>query len=236
MPDPAAQARLEAALPAALARIAATPGVFAVLWCGSAVRGEADDHSDLDFHALVTGDHRWRSSFAVDGVPVEVFHNPVRKVRAMFAAPDHATVAMFAQGRAALPHPDLAALMTEARAIHAAGPAPRAPTPAERHLLVDEVVEARSLVGDELHALVALGAAGRLVRALYTARGWWEVKPRAWLDDLGRHAAPEGELLCRVLTAPTASERQAALDALALAVLPGGLAYGESATDPQRVP
>lgn len=236
MPDPAAQARLEAALPAALARIAATPGVYAALWCGSAARGEADGHSDLDLHALVTGDHRWRGSFTVEGVPVEVFHNPPRKVRMMFAAPDHATVAMFAQGRAVMPHPDLAALVAQARAIHAAGPAPRSPTSAERHTLIDEVVEARSLVGDELHALVALGAASRLIRALYAARGWWEVKPRHWGRDLEERAAPEAALLRRVLTAPTSTDRQAALEALALAVLPDGLAYGESATEPQRVP
>lgn len=216
MPDPAAQARLEAALPAALARIAATPGVYAALWCGSAARGEADAHSDLDFHALVTGDHRWRASFVVGGVPVEVFHNPPRKVRAMFGAPDHATVAMFAQGRPVLPHPDLTALVVEARATHAAGPVPRPPTPAERHLLRDEVVEARSLMGDDLHALVALNAAGRLVGSLYAARGWWEVKPRAWLRDLERHAAPERKLLRGVLTAPSSAERQMALEALAL--------------------
>ena len=91
----------------------ATPGVYAALWCGSAARGEATPHSDLDFHALVTGDHRWRSNFMVDGVPVEVFHNPVRKVRSMFAAQDAATITMYAQGRAALPHPDLDTLMAE---------------------------------------------------------------------------------------------------------------------------
>ncbi|MPY65795.1 hypothetical protein F8S09_03665 [Deinococcus sp. SDU3-2] len=234
--DPAAQARLEAALPAALARITATPGVYATLWCGSAARGEADEHSDLDFHALVRGDHRWRGSFVVDGVPVEVFHNPVRKVRAMFAAPDHATVAIFAQGRPVIPHPDLTALVAEAGATYAAGPAPRPLTPAERHMLLDEVIEARSLVRDEMHALVALNAAGRLIRALYAARGWWEVKPRAWLRDLEQHAAPEADLLRRVSTVPMPAQRQAALEALALAVLPEGLTYGESTTEPQRVP
>ncbi|MFC6802653.1 hypothetical protein ACFQDE_13800 [Deinococcus caeni] len=47
-------------------------------------RGTA--HSDLDFHVLVDGDRRWRANYVVDGMPVEAFHNPVRKVRAMFAA------------------------------------------------------------------------------------------------------------------------------------------------------
>lgn len=236
MPGSAAQSRLEAALPAALARVAATPGVYAALWCGSAARGEADAHSDLDVHALVSGDQRWRSSFVIDGAPVEVFHNPPGKVWAMLAEPDHATVAMFAGGRALLPHPDLDALIVEARAIHAAGPPSRVLTPAERHLLVDEVVEARSTVNDPVHPYVALNAAGRLVRALYAARGWWEVKPRAWLRDLDQRGAPEAGLLHLILSASEAAERQAALEALALAVLPGGLEYGESATEPQTVP
>ena len=91
-------------------------------------------------------------------------------------------------------------------------------------------------IGKKVFHVVALNAAGRLVRALYAARGWWEVKPRAWLRDLEGHAAPEADLLRRVLTTPTTTERQAALEALALAVLPDGLEYGESATEPQRVP
>ena len=124
MPDPA-QARLEAALPAALERLRATSGVYAALWCGSAARGEATAHSDLDFHALVGGDRRWRSNFTVRGVLVEVFHNPARQIRALLVAGDAATVAMFAQGRPALPHPELDALCAEARARYAAGPAPR---------------------------------------------------------------------------------------------------------------
>ncbi|WP_235514075.1 hypothetical protein [Deinococcus sp. Leaf326] len=106
MPDPA-QVRLEAALPGALKRLRATPGVYAALWCGSAARGEGNEHSDLDFHAVVDGDRRWRSNFTVRGVHVEVFHNPARQIRALLAAGDAATVAMFAQGRPALPHPEL---------------------------------------------------------------------------------------------------------------------------------
>ncbi|MBB5232880.1 nucleotidyltransferase domain-containing protein [Deinococcus budaensis] len=233
--NPAAQASLEGALPAALARIAATPGVYAALWCGSAARGEADAHSDLDIHALVTGDHRWRSSFVAGGVPVEVFHNPARKVRAMLAQPDHATVAMFAGGRVLLPHPDLDALFGEARALYAAGPAPRPLTPAERHTLLDEVVEARAALTEPVHPLLVASAAGRLVRALYAARGWWEVKPRVWPRDLARRGAPEAGLLHAVLSEASAAERQTALEALAFSLLPGGLDYGESASEAQTV-
>ncbi|GMA16612.1 hypothetical protein E5F05_13370 [Deinococcus metallilatus] len=235
MPADAAQARLEAALPAALTRITSTPGVYAVLWCGSAQRGEADAHSDLDVHALVTGDHRWRSSFTLEGVLVEVFHNPARKVRALLEEPDHATVAMFAQGRALVNHPELAELMARARAVHLAGPSPRALTPFERHLLVDEVVEARATAGDPLHPLLVANATRRAVRALYAARGWWEVKPRHWLRDLNDHDPVAARHLHAALTAPRPGERQAALEALALCVL-DSLAYGESVTEAQAVP
>ncbi|GAA5512246.1 hypothetical protein Dcar01_00960 [Deinococcus carri] len=234
MPD-AAQNRLEAALPAALARVVATPGVYAVLWCGSAARGEADVHSDLDFHALVKGDHRWRSSLMVEGVPVEVFHNPPRKVRAMFAEPDHASVAMFAQGRVLVDHPDLAALVEEARTLLAAGPTPRPLTPFQRHMLLDEVVEARSTQADPMHAFHVVNAAARLVRALYATRGWWEVKPRHWLTDLTEKDLQVAHHLHTALNAPRPAERQTALEALALCVLES-LNYGESATDPEPVP
>ncbi|EYB67736.1 hypothetical protein DEIPH_ctg033orf0170 [Deinococcus phoenicis] len=231
MPDAAAQTRLEAALPAALARVVATPGVYAVLWCGSAARSEADEHSDLDFHALVTGSHRWRSSLVVEGVPVEVFHNPPRKVRAMFAEPDHASVAMFAQGRVLMDHPDLADLGEEARALLAAGPKSRPLTPFQQHILVDEVVEARSTQAGPLHAFHVANAADRLVRALYATRGWWEVKPRSWLADLTGKDPSAAHHLHAALNAPTPTERQAALEALALCVLES-LTYGESATEP----
>lgn len=235
MPDPAAQARLEAALPAALARIAATPGVYGVLWCGSAARQEADAHSDLDFHALVTGNHRWRSSFVTGGVPVEVFHNPVRKIRAMFMKPDHAAIAMFAGGRVLLEHPELTELVEEARALYTAGPSPRPLTPAARHFLVDEVIEARAATGEPVHPLIVASAAGRLVRALYTTRGWWEVKPRHWLRDLAVREPDTARHLEAALNAPRAAQRQAALEALALRLL-GDLEYRESATEPEPVP
>lgn len=197
--------------------------------------GRADAYSDLDFHALVTGDRRWRSSFVVDGVPVEAFYNPVRKVRDMFAQPSAATLAMFAQGCVLVPHPDLDALITEARALFARGPVPRPPTPAERHLLVDEVVEARSTLGEPMHLYVVASAAGQLIRALYTARGWWEVKPRHWLRDLEGRDPTSARHLHSILTIPGPDARQTVLEALALRVL-NSLDYGERATEAQPVP
>ncbi|MBZ9750337.1 hypothetical protein K7W42_05600 [Deinococcus sp. HMF7604] len=234
MPDPA-QVRLEAALPAALARLRATPGVYAALWCGSAARGDGNAYSDLDFHVLVEGDLRWRSNFTVDGVPVEVFHNPVRKVRAMFAAGQGDTITMYAEGKVVWPHPELEALVAEAQALYAAGPVPRPMTEQRRFRLLDEVADARALAesGDPLHALVACRAAEQAVDALYAARGWWEVKAQRWLTDLDQREPGAAQELRAVLTEPP-SARQAALEALARRVT-GDLAYRDGGSEPQRV-
>lgn len=231
-----AQARLEAALPSALERIRATPGVYAALWCGSASRGEANDYSDLDVHALVRGDLRWRSNFTVEGVPVEVFHNPARKVQAMFAAGEGDTITMYAQGRVVLPHPELEALVAEARALYAAGPAPRPLSEQARFRLIDEVMDARALADrhDPLHVLVATSAAHGAVGGLYVRRGWWEVKRERWLTDL-RAREPGAALdLLTVLTSAASGERQRALEALAVRVT-DDLEYRDGSSDPQRV-
>lgn len=236
MPDPA-QARLEAALPAALERLRATPGVYAALWCGSAARGEATAHSDLDFHALVGGDRRWRSNFTVQGVPVEVFHNPARQIRALLAAGDAATVAMFAQGRPALPHPELDALCAEARARHAAGPTPRLPTEAERFALIEELMDARAQAdaGDPVHAVTVLTALSRqLMPLLYARHGWWVVKREHWARDLGERAPDLAAELRALLVAPDLAARQAAFETLARRVT-GDFTYREVPPEPQEV-
>ncbi|MFD1730130.1 hypothetical protein ACFSC4_01845 [Deinococcus malanensis] len=102
--------------------------MYAALWCGSASRGEANEYSDLDIHVLVTGNERWRSHFTVQvngqAVPVEVFHNPAGQIMALLAQEDGATTAMYAHGRAVLPHPDLNKLILEARARYASGRTP----------------------------------------------------------------------------------------------------------------
>ena len=239
MTDTAAdpQARLEAALPSALERLRATPGAYAALWCGSAARGEGNAHSDLDFHVLVSGDERWRANYVVDGVPVEAFHNPVRKVRAMFAAGQGDTITMYAEGRPVWPHPDLDALIAEARALHAAGPEARPLGQQARFRLVEEVMDARALAaaGDPLHVLVACRAAGLAVEALFGVRGWWAVKPQRWLGTLAERDPQAAHDLRAVLTAPEAGARQAALEALTVRVT-GDLTYHEGGSDPVAVP
>ncbi|WP_145999373.1 nucleotidyltransferase domain-containing protein [Deinococcus sp. UR1] len=232
-----AQARLAATVPAALRRIRETPGLLGVLWCGSAARGEANAHSDLDFHVLVEGDERWRANYVVDGLPVEVFHNPARKVRAMFAAAQGDTITMFAEGRVLLPHPELDALVAEARALHAAGPAPRALTGQERFRLIEEVMDARALAdaGDPLHVLVACRAAELALEGLFGVRGWWRVKPQHWLPTLQERDPAAAHDLRTLLTTPDAGARQSALEALAVRVT-GDLTYQEGGSEPVSVP
>ena len=73
------------------------------------------------------------------------------------------------------------------------------------------------------------------MRALYAARGWWEVGPRHWLRDLTARDGEAARHLHAALNHPQPDGRQAALGALALCVL-DSLEYGESATEPQAVP
>lgn len=233
------QIRLEAALPEAFERIATTPGVYAALWCGSASRGEANEQSDLDIHALVTGDKRWRSHFTVQGneqpVPVEVFHNPARQISSLIAQEDSATVAMYAHGRVLLPHPDLAGLMREAQAKYAAGRTPRSVTAEQRFALIEEVMDGRAQVDDPVHVLSAMTAVSRQVLPLlYASRGWWDVKREHWLPDLERRDPGVATDLRRVLEARDGRSRQAALEALTLH-LTGTLAYEDGQSAPQPV-
>ncbi|GAA5441064.1 hypothetical protein Dcae01_02597 [Deinococcus caeni] len=232
-----AQARLAATVPAALRRIRETPGVLGVLWCGSAARGEGTAHSDLDFHVLVDGDRRWRANYVVDGMPVEAFHNPVRKVRAMFAAGQGDTITMFAEGRVLLPHPELDALTAEARALHAAGPAPRSLTGQDRFRLIEEVMDARALAdaGDPLHVLLACRAVELATGALFGVRGWWKVKPQRWLPTLQERDPAAARDLRTVLTTPDVPTRQSALEALAVRVT-GDLMYQEGGSESVPVP
>ncbi len=232
-----AQARLAATVPAALRRIRETPGLLGVLWCGSAARGEANAHSDLDFHVLVEGDERWRANYVVDGLPVEVFHNPARKVRAMFAAGQGDTITMFAEGRVLLPHPELDALVAEARALHAAGPAPRPLTGQERFRLIEEVMDARALAdaGDPLHVLVACRAAELALEGLFGLRGWWRVKPQRWLPTLQERDPAAAHDLRTLLATPDGGARQSVLEALVVRVT-GDLTYQEGGSEPVSVP
>ena len=138
------QARLEAALPHAIRRIQETPGVLGILWCGSASRGEAQGGSDLDFHVLVKGDRRWRRNFVLDGVPVEVFHNPARELRRRFANDDGDTLQMFAEGKVVLSHPELHELILEAQQRVKAGASPRPINEFERLAVLEGVMDTRA--------------------------------------------------------------------------------------------
>lgn len=232
----AAQARLEAALPAALKRIRARPGAYAALWCGSASRGEGIEGSDLDFHVLVTGDERWRDSFVVEGVPVEVFHNPPRKVRAMFADNDGDTIHMFAQGKVVLAHPELASLMAEARQRLEAGRPAQPVSEFERFVVLESVMDTRAQVAQPMHPMLVMnGLMRHVIPLLYRSHRWWEVQEKFWLRDLGQRAPDVAADLREVLTASEPLLRQAAFERLALR-LTGDFEYRDLSGERQPVP
>ncbi|MCD0166341.1 hypothetical protein IHN58_11820 [Deinococcus sp. 12RED42] len=144
---------------------------------------------------------------------------------------------MFAEGRVLLPHPELDALVAEARALHAVGPAPRPLTGQERFRLIEEVMDARALAdaGDPLHVLVACRAAELALEGLFGLRGWWAVKPQRWLPTLQERDPAAAHDLRTLLTTPDAGARQSALETLAVRVT-GDLTYQEGGSEPVSVP
>lgn len=119
--------------------------------------------------------------------------------------------------------------------MYAAGPSPTPLSGAARFDLIDELLDARALVVQPLHSLLACSVAQRAVKALYSVRGWWDVKRQHWLADLHVREPGAAQELRHVLTATDARTRQAALDALCLRVT-GDLEYRDGASDPQPVP
>jgi hypothetical protein len=217
----------------ALVRVKQAEGVLGIVWAGSAARGQADRYSDLDFFVLVSGTVRHRVSFMAGGAPVEAFYNPAGQIRRYISQGDASALFMLAEGRVMLEHPELEALILEARQTLAAGRTATPLTGDERHTAVDEVWEARSVVGQPIHVQVAMQSVKRIVSALYQQRGWWETKPKHWPSDLATREAEAAGLLAALLDADT-STRQSALEALALHVLVS-LDWGESSTVPEEV-
>lgn len=211
------------AFPAALEQVKRADGVLGILWAGSSARGQADEHSDLDFYVLVSGSRRWRVSFMAGGAPVEAFYNPARQLRREIEQKESSTLFMLAGGRVMMGHPDLDELISEARQTLESGRPATPLTEFQRHIGVDLVWEARSTQGQAIHSYTCMEAVKSLVRALYQQRGWWDVNGRE----------PESAELLAVLEADT-DARQPALEAFALHVL-GSLAWTESRTEAEEV-
>lgn len=225
---------LKAAFPVALQRVLDIPEVLGVVWAGSAARGEADAHSDLDFYTLVSGQERWRMSWVVEGVPVEVFCNSAGWHEQYAQRQDASSLAMLATGQVVLEHPKLLELIEGARAVWRAGRTPKPLTTAERHTLTDAVWEARSVVGQPSYVLESMTTLRSLVRVLYGVRGWWDTKPKYWLTDLARHDPAAARQVRAVLETLPDEQRQAALDVFAFHVL-GSLDALESTTERQSI-
>lgn len=225
---------LKAAFPAALRRVLEVPEVLGVIWAGSAAGGEADRHSDLDFYTLVSGQERWRMSWVVDGVPVEVFCNSAGWHEQYAQRQDTSSLAMLLTGRVVLEHPKLLELIEQARAVWTTGRTLKVLTLAERHTLTDAVWEARSMIGQASYVLESMSALRALIHALYRVCGWWETKPMHWTADLEKRDPDAARHLCAALYPVSDKQRQAALEVFALHVL-GSLEAPKSSTERQAL-
>ncbi|WP_415784379.1 hypothetical protein [Deinococcus saxicola] len=126
--------------------------------------------------------------------------------------------------------------MAEAQALYAAGPTPRPVSEFTRFMLVDTVMDARASLQTPVHTLTVMASLGPLlVRPLYAAHGWWDVKREHWLSDLGARAPAVAQELRLVLSAATDDARQAAFEVLARRLI-GQLEYTDGGTEPELVP
>src|SRR5689334_10957583 len=74
--------------------------LLGILFAGSVAYGIPYKRSDLDFFILIRQPWRQRRTRFVDGVEVELFINPVQRIRKYFVEEESSsTLIMFAQGR-----------------------------------------------------------------------------------------------------------------------------------------
>lgn len=224
---------LEWAFPSALERIKQAEAVLGIVWAGSSARGQADEHSDLDFYVLVAGNVRHRVSFMAGGAPIEAIYNPAQQIGKEIVQGDASTLSMLTERRVVLEHPELSALIAEARQKLKGGRPAKPLSDFQSHVAVDAVWEAKSATGQSIHSYKVMEAVNLLLNAFYHQRGWWDVKPKHWLSDLDQRDLKSAGLLLALLKTHE-TKWQPALEALALHVL-GGLAWSESSTEPEQI-
>jgi len=191
---------------------------------GSVAAGTPLPRSDLDIYVLIRSAWRQRRALSVDGVPVELFINPVAQIRREFHDTEHpSTFAMFATGQA-LYDPDgaVAQLAEEARRVWTS---PRPAVSAEmaqrlRYRLSDLLDDTRDLAEvDDVGAAYLVGITlDAALEAHYRLQRRWAVKPKYVLDDLEKHAPHLVPLVAAAVTKPM-RERLAALTSLVDEVL-----------------
>ncbi|MEW6229220.1 MAG: hypothetical protein AB1700_14205 [Bacillota bacterium] len=211
---------------------------------GSVAYGIPCRQSDLDVYVIIRPSWRQRRTVFVGDVEVELFINPVHRIRKEFKDVDHdSTFAMFTQGRI-LYDPDgvMASLVKEAREVWE-GPRPAVPPgalPLLRYVPTDLLKDAQDLVEtDEVTAnyliFVTLQAT---LDAYYKIQRRWPVKPKHLLRDLHDYAPDMEQTVRNILSGEgSAAERCALLSALVGRVLePVGGLLGEWESVPEQLP
>ena len=177
--------------------------LLGVLTAGSRLRGEGDAHSDIDLVVLIGQPRRQRRNIVVDGVEVEMFLNPLARMR-QYLEEDRAC------GRGLMQHMlstgqiiydaqgSLADLQRVAAAEWAAGPPPlsQAQQWQTRYAHADSLRDiADVLVLDPDRAAYLLGALlPRVVDDHYRIQRHWCWKPKRVLLDLATWDEPAASL------------------------------------------
>jgi len=183
-----------------------TPRALAALFFGSAQRGRLEAHSDLDFYVLVDGDERWREGRMRDDLPLELSFSPARYLAQRLREHSPVVAHALATGEILFDRTgELAALVSEARRLWAAGPPPA--SDAER-------LRWRFRLTDLFHDLCDLGSDGpdaaavaallvqRAVEAACACRGTWLPPRKQMVEALHRDQPELAPLVERYYTAP----------------------------------
>ncbi len=177
----------------------AQPDVEGLLFFGSAQRGEATAHSDIDLYVLRIGDQAWHEGRVVDGTPIELSFSPLHHMRARVLNRHVVVVHAFAFGAVLLDRTgEVAALAGEARSIWAEGP--RELSDAERLRWRFHLTELLRDVADlEPDSTTARHCAAGLVHAAIDAacavNRLWPIPRKAFAHGLRERVPPLAPLV-----------------------------------------
>ncbi|MDI3298072.1 MAG: hypothetical protein QJR08_02765 [Bacillota bacterium] len=200
--------------------------LLGLLLAGSAARGDLGPGGDLDLFALIRGDWRQRRGAVVDGVVVELFLNPVERVRREFEDAERpATLWAFAEGRPLYdPRGVVLALVQEARARLDQPPPPLSPAALARlrYALTDTLKDVQDLLRTDPEAAAYLMgvALDQAVEAHYRISRHWLPKPKYRIRQMRLWDCEAAEAVSACLRPGAApGERLAALERLVDGVL-----------------
>lgn len=189
------------ALAAVVNELTSMPETAAILFFGSAQRGEARPGSDLDLYVVTSGRQFWRAGRVVQGVPVELFFNPVPKMRQRMEQGDAVAIHAFATGELLLDRTgDGASLQALGRELLAGGPKPLSPwgVSAWRYRLTDLSLDIEGMDPATPEARMQAGAlAMRALEGYFALNRLWSGRPTGMIRRVAEFDAELGALCAR---------------------------------------